>query len=390
MKVARFLLAPALLLALAGATYAQAPQLAPQEAPQNAPQQSPVQLDPGPMVQGPGAYGGPMGGDYCPPEMSGGPVYGDCMPDQGYNGWLRKRTSRGYVTIDAVMLHRNDAVNRTLFNLGTVGGGIPSLRASDPEFGFETLPRITAGYVLMNDIAIEGTVWYKDDFDAIRDLVSTAVPGNLNAVFTNSLAAGSAFLDTNSVNLRMATGIHSYEINAVETSHKINFIAGFRYMEVRDQLTIVATDTSAPPPLGTGTAVFGTYNHLMGTQFGVKTKVDWRLFTLDSSIKAGMYINDSQTQFAIRDVAAPPALLRTFKHAGQNEAFVGDFNVNLTCRVSASTALRLGYQCIFIDQVALAADQIVPPPGAALSGLIQNAKGDLFLHGPSAGLDFRW
>jgi len=373
MKVARFLLVPALLLALAGAAHAQAPQ-------------GPVQLDPGPMMQGPGSYG-PMGGEYCPPQMAEGPVYGDCLPNEGFQGILRKRTSRAYMTIDAVMLRRNDATNRAIFNLGSAAAGAPILSANEPNFNFETLPRITAGYVLMNDIAIEATVWYKDDFDAIDDVVLTNVPGPLNAVFL-PFAAASAFADTNVVQIREATGIHSYEINAIETSHFINFIAGFRYLEVRDRLTIIATDTSAPTPLGTGTAVFGTYNHMMGTQLGLKSAVTRNLFTLDTSVKAGLYFNDSQTSMAIRDVTAP--ILRETKFGGQNEAFVGDFNVNLTCRISAATALRLGYQAMFITQVALAADQIVPPPNQALTGLTQNARGDLFLHGPSAGLEFRW
>ncbi len=163
MKVARFLLVPALLLALAGATHAQAPQ-------------GPVQLDPGPMMPGPTSHGS-MGGEYCPPDMAGGPVYSDCCPDEGFQGILRKRTSRGYVKLDAVMLHRNDATNRTLFNLGSVAAGTPILTAGQPDFGFETLPRVTAGFVLMNDIALEATVWYKDDFDGIRDATSTTVPG---------------------------------------------------------------------------------------------------------------------------------------------------------------------------------------------------------------------
>jgi hypothetical protein len=378
MKVARFLLVPALLLALAGATHAQAPQ-------------GPVQLDPGPMMPGPTSHGS-MGGEYCPPDMAGGPVYSDCCPDEGFQGILRKRTSRGYVKLDAVMLHRNDATNRTLFNLGSVAAGTPILTAGQPDFGFETLPRVTAGFVLMNDIALEATVWYKDDFDGIRDATSTTVPGPLNAVFGAPLIttypAGSAFSDTNLVNVRAATGIHSYEFNLVETSHAINFIAGFRYMEIRDRLTIIATDTSLPAPLGTGTAVFGTYNHMMGTQLGLTSKVTRSLFTLDSAIKVGAYINDSQTAMFVRDITAP--ILRQTKFGGQNEAFSADFNVNLTCQVSAAMAIRLGYQCMFINQVALAADQIVPPPNANLTGLTQNARGDLFLHGPSAGFEFRW
>ena len=40
--------------------------------------------------------------------------------------------------------------------------------------------------------------------------------------------------------LKLATGIHSYELNIVETSHPINFISGFRYLEVRDQAHIIA------------------------------------------------------------------------------------------------------------------------------------------------------
>lgn len=397
MKVARFLLAHALLLALAGAASA---QVAPGPMPQG-----PVAMDAGAMMPGPSPYG-PNGGeilgaDCYPAPMAGGPVFGDCYPDNGPGGRLFKRTSRGYVQIDAMMLSRNDATGRVIaFNNGGATGtgtgvGTPIVRGSDPNFGFETLPRITAGYVLMNDIALEGTVWYKDDFDAIYDGFNpTGTTGRLSSnIFPFSSIGGvagnrpSTFLDADLVNITNSTGIHSYELNVVETSRVFNFIAGFRYMEVRDQFQVISSDTSLTT--GTGLAQFGTYNHLMGTQFGVKTGFTKGLATLDVLSKAGMYLNDAQSTTFIRDPTITPATQRYVRTAGQNEAFMAEFAVNLTIRVAASTALRLGYQCMFIDNVALAVDQINPTQSNQ-TGLSLNAHGDLFLHGPSAGLDFRW
>lgn len=384
MKVARFLLAHALLLALAGAASAQAPQ-------------GPVSMDPGAMMPGPSSYGPNgaevLGADCYPAPMAGGPVYGDCYPDNGPGGRLFKRTSRGYVQIDALLLSRNDAAARTLVTDNATG--LSRMDARDPNFAFETLPRITAGYVLMNDIAIEGTVFYKDDFDAIADafLTTPVNTGRLTTGFLNTpnlIAPGtnvaSNYIDTDVVQVRMATGIHSYEINAVETGRVFNFIAGFRYMEVSDVLTLTAADRSGI--LGTSTSRVGTYNHLMGSQFGVKTGFTKGLATLDTWTKAGFYINDAQSTMLIRDTNGTTTTRNTHL-GGQNEAFVAEFGINLSVRVAPSTALRLGYQCMFIDQVALAVDQIqVAVP--AQSGLSLKAGGDLFLHGPSAGLDFRW
>lgn len=389
MKVARFLLAHALLLALAGAASAQMPP--------GAVPQGPVSMDPGAMMPGPASYGPDgataLGADCYPAPMAGGPVYGDCYPgcEPGGRGRMFHRTGRGYVQIDAVMLNRNDATGRIIaFDRITLA---PIATGSDPDFGFETLPRVTAGYVLMNDIAVEGTVWYKDDFDGIYDGFNpTGTTGRLDSnIFPFPIAgvAGnrtSNFLDADLVQLANSTGIHSYEINVVETTRVFNFIAGFRYMEIRDQLRVNAVDTSGVT--GTSLSQFGTYNHLMGTQFGVKTGFTKGLATLDTSVKAGMYINDAQASTLIRDINNT-SILRNTQLGGQNEAFVGEFQVNLTLRVAASTALRLGYQCMFIDQVALGVDQI-NATNAAQTGLSLNARGDLFLHGPSAGLDFRW
>jgi len=393
MKVARFLLAHALLLALAGAATAQMPP-------------GPVSMDPGAMMPGPSSYGPngaeALGADCYPAPMAGGPVYGDCMPgcEPGGRGRLLHRTGRGYVQIDAVMLNRNDATGRVIaFNNGgvnTATTGATIISASDPNFGFETLPRITAGYTLMNDIAVEGTVWYKDDFDAIYDGFNpTGTTGQVNSnifAFSQALSGGntnSNFTDADIFRTMASTGIHSYEINVVETTRVFNFIAGFRYMEVRDQFRVYATDSSGVNPSnGTSLSQFGTYNHLMGTQFGVKTGFTKGLATLDTSVKAGLYLNDAQSTTNIRDFNNT-AQQRNTHLGGQNEAFVGEFNVNLTVRVAASTALRLGYQCMFINQVALSVDQI-NAVDSAQTGLSLNAGGDLFLHGPSAGLDFRW
>ncbi|MCE9608388.1 MAG: BBP7 family outer membrane beta-barrel protein [Planctomycetia bacterium] len=384
MKVARFLLAPALLMALAGDTFGQAPQ-------------GPVSMDPGPMIQGPMSQvptgdAGPMGPDCYPMPMECGPIFDDCNPQSR----LRHRTGRGYVQVDAMLLHRNDATAQTLAFDNTTFGTVVSTK--DPNFGFETVPRVTAGYVFNNDIALETTIFYKDDFDAKYTGVA-ATPGGLSSnfgpVFTFLGIPFSNYIGSDAVSVSMATGIHSYELNLVETSRVFNFIAGFRYMEVRDNMSVVAVNTVGSFP-GTSSSYIGTYNSLLGTQFGVKTGYSWELLTIDTSAKAGMYYNNAASTTMIRDVNNTITPVPGDQHrTGTNEAFIGDFNVNLTLRLAPSVAARLGYQAMFITDIALAADQISSSnPNAPLAptytGQSQNAHGDLFLHGPSAGLDFRW
>lgn len=423
MKLVRFLLMPALAALLGGsasaqmmrASYAQptpAPPVTPAPMPAapmpqagGAPPAAPVPVDAAPMQAAPvfsDDVASDLGGDAVMEEYYGN---GRAFRLFGSRGMFRQRTSRAYFSADAMLLDRNDATAKNINIQAPVAPSLapasafnrPFIRSFDPDFNYETAPRLTFGYVFMNDLAIEGTAFYKDDFDAVYN--AYAPNGTLYATFFGVQPGieppnppDSNWSDANMQQLRLATGIHNYEINVVETSRVFNFIAGFRYMEVRDRAMMQTFDSSGPAP-GTDVASIGTYNRLIGTQFGVRTGGYWRLLGWELQAKGGYALNDAQSRVEISDSGPGTAGARNSpRFGGQNDAFVSDMRVMFTYRPLPSLNLRAGYECLFICNTALAVDQIDDTPTAALNrtGTFLNDKGDLFFHGPFAGAELRF
>lgn len=451
MKLVRFLLSPALAMligATAQAQYGYGPMGGPTGGPMGGPMGGPygvmpasyAQPTPAPPMNGgapmpmPGGpmpmpadpmQGGPTPGGAMQPapvfadEFQGdmGGMNGDAVMEEYYGdgrgfrlfgsrGQFRQRSSRGYFTADAVMWHRNDATAKNINIQSPVPPAVapanpnirPFIRSFDPDFGFETLPRLTAGYVFMNDLALEATAFYKDDFDAVYS--SYAPSGTLYATFfgVQPGVAGqgppnSNWSNANIQQLRLATGVHSYEVNVVETSRVFNFIAGLRYLEVRDKASIFTFDGQSPGAIKTDNATIGTYNHLFGSQLGMRTGGYWRLFGMEAQAKVGYFYNDGQSRVEISNQGPGTGGARNSpRFGGQNGACVSEMRMTFTYRPRPAVNLRMGYECMFITNVALAVDQIDDTPSAAINktGTFFNDKGDLFFHGPFAGAEFRF
>ncbi|MBL9084176.1 MAG: BBP7 family outer membrane beta-barrel protein [Planctomycetales bacterium] len=376
MKVARFLLVPALLAAIAGAAQGQTPM------------PDPAMMGPpgggSPAMLGGDCYpggGGGYGGNYCyPGEMAPGPVYSDCPPDgrQPF-GRLRQRSSRGYFSADALMLHQGGGSPRDIANVGAVN----ILNNSQLDYGLETLPRITAGFILPNDVAIEGTIFYKDDFDA-HATTTTVGPFTSPLISAAAPPAGTSnYVNANIIDEANSTSIHNYELNIVETTRIFKFLSGFRYLEADDVMTVTAVEGAQ-----TSRTRIATDNQMFGGQMGYRAGYDWELFGIETGGKAGYFFNDSSQQTQIRDVNSTQ-LRRNTTGGGDNDAFIGELHAKITYRPLPYLAIQMGYQAYWITGVALAADQLNPQfPNQ--SGIGINDKGDLFYHGPSVGMEARW
>jgi len=343
----------------------------------------------GDMAAG-GMYGPPYGGDcengMCGPQ--GCDMYG-CGPDCGHCGGgfcdrlrncfsgcgLISHSGRGYLVTEAVMLNRSDAFGLTLAR--TVGTNAAILTANEPDFGYETLPRITAGYVLPNDVAIEGTVFYKDDFDA----TDGAFTGINNLYIPDPVGLIPSPVGT--VNLALSTSIQNYEINAVETGRLFNFLAGVRYLQIEDSMRLNTAGGAGPTSFE-----IDTYNSMIGAQSGVRMAHDIGLFHIEGQGKAGMYFNNNSGTSTVRAGTQLPPIPRTAD--GDCQSFVGELSCMISYRPSSYFSLRAGYQVYWMTNVALAADQFAPNNPVIHTGVGINDRGDLMLHGPSAGLDFRF
>lgn len=338
----------------------------------------------GQMMNDP-SYGGGCGPNGCGPNgYCGDGNCGDCGGCRlgcgcFCNWWNRCRMctccGRAYLQIDAMMLNRGTGYSQPLATDGF--GGATVLNAHDPWFGFETLPRITMGYVLPNDTAVEGSYFYKDDMNAMAGVNSpgeTLVIPDPTGTIVNSFG---------NAQVNLSTSIQNAEINLVETGRWFNYLAGFRYVELQDHFRLNAYNS-------TGNFFQGntdTYNSLLGGQMGLRSGFNYGLFRLEGTGKAGLFYNQSKSHALINNDGV---VTGTNSTSGQCESFVGELNCSLTYRPTAALAFRAGYQIYWLTQVALAQSQFISANPVGASGNYLNDRGDLILHGPSAGVDLRW
>lgn len=389
MKIAHLVMLPALLFAFCGTTQAQMPGYPTPGAPAYGqyPGRPMNFADPMPMAAGaaPGAemMANPMPGTPAHPEalsgadgsFAGQDCYGSCGP-----GSVRAACGYGYIQADALYWRREHGWHVSVFN-ASLDPNVNFINGSNLNYRMEVLPRLTAGYVLANGLAVEGTYYYKDDFSVRKGV---AGPGNIdNVAFgdpTVAFGVGSSFDAADWGGINASTKMQNGEINLVETERFFNFLAGFRWMELQERSTLWTNGLN-----GTGMVDLKTYNRLLGGQVGMRVAHTWGLVGLQAQGKTGLYFNDASSETIVNDPGTATAFTR--QAGGQNEAFIGELELMATVRTLSSWQYRFGMQAMWITQTALATDQI---QNTVNTGAGINARSDLFVYGPFAGAEFRW
>ncbi len=261
----------------------------------------------------------------------------------------------------------------TLLTLGAVGGN-----NSDPGL------RLTFGWFVDDCRAWEVTyfgLWDLGGAATVNGPNNLAIPGDLGLASLDFFAADTITLTYNS-------RLNNAELNHVWLrGNNLSLLAGFRYVSLEDALNLQATDADT----GTSNYNVTSRNNLYGGQVGARwaRAQAWRRFGFDTTAKAGLFYNDaSQTQF-VEDFPGGGFFLRpAVSSSGDALAFVGDINLSATYQLTNSWFVRLGYNFLWIEGVAVAPGQFDFTDTPA-SGTATNFDG-LFLHGVNVGFEGRW
>jgi hypothetical protein len=279
-----------------------------------------------------------------------------------------------YVDAGAVILRRdrpNDGI--TVGNNPFTGAAFS--RGSDFSFGSNAGPDITIGRRLGedSDTFLEGR--YFNSYGSAN--LDFRTPGGfIGAGFTgpaNTLFEGQDL-----------TKLDSSEINFKHQWDHLALLAGFRWIELKDDATYTLNRTVA----------YGEYNynnHLYGGQLGF----DWdpcdRCNRLQLHVigKAGIYGNaDDGGIFEFQGANRTP--IGSFLGQGSSTAFVGELDFTASYAFTKHIAVRGGYELLWLTDLALATD-------AASRSLLNPSllrtvddSANLFYQGALVGLDFTW
>ena len=185
--------------------------------------------------------------------------------------------------------------------------------------------------------------------------------------------------------------LHNIEINYLRTWGRLSLLGGFRFVRLTDDFGLQATTASN----GTLALAFSTNdyhihseNNLFGAQLGARYRFCCDRFFGEFTGKAGLFGNDiNQSQFLTDSGGAN--VVRNFTTYDGTTALVADMNISAGYQLNCTWAFRCGYNLMWIDQVALAADQLNFNLGPT-AGTHVEKRGDVFLHGIDIGVEARW
>ncbi len=160
-------------------------------------------------------------------------------------------------------------------------------------------------------------------------------------------------------------------------------LIGFRYFQWDETLNLNGTDRFYPAYENIDV---NSNNYLVGGQVGAQLQRDWERFHLQLIGKAALMANftsvhESNLRSSGYRYGNPAGFIPFDGSAhGVNTAGVIDFSAMASYSISPHCLLRGGYQMLFVPGLALAPGQ--------LDG--DGHLGGVFMHGPTAGLEWTW
>ncbi len=219
--------------------------------------------------------------------------------------------------------------------------------------------------------------------------------GSATALGDNDLAipgvlglASYDFFASNQMTVTTSGELHSFEVNRIRRICDWTVLGGFRYFRLEDALNIRAGD---PDTSGSDYHI-DAVNNLFGVQAGLRRSGQINCLGWDVSGKAGLFGNSATQNQFVTDFPNPnpPYYLRDPLHSSaSNVAFVGELNLGVSYQLTERLAARAGYKLLWVEGVALAANQLDFDYPGSTSASVANGGG-VFLHGAFAGLEASW
>jgi hypothetical protein len=332
---------------------------------------SPGPMSGGPMPMDGGGYGAPCGPEGCPGGCPS--CQGHCYDDGGMH--------YVYGSAEVFYARRTNQPNPQPIVETTASPGSVITSTRDFDFGYQPGIKATAGYYFSNGWGVEGT--YFGDFDLRSGIIVTdpaatlTLPGSFG---TNGVNFGSV----DRFDLSYTSRVHNAELNFILPYGSIQYLAGFRYFEMDENLSIVGTDSA----LGTSSSyTVQTGNHLFGGQLGARTQWEVGRFVFDAECKGGVFSNAAEQFQSAND----PGLANVRSNGAHEKqtAFIGEVAAYLFYPMGSHFTARLGYTAVWIDDLALATDQL-NFNDTATGGSGIDTRGSTIIHGFNAGVEARW
>jgi hypothetical protein len=301
-----------------------------------------------------------------------------------------------YVSSDAI------AMQRIFSGLGAASILVPSATAAqtialsqkDLDDPFQAGVRLMVGHTFDDSpYQVEASYYWLSAWDTSAQASDAA--GKLNSPFTTPFGiAVNPIVDENTfVQIHQVSRLESGDINLKcalplpEGDPTIVLLFGVRHVGIREEFDYSSLPSLNPNPVSVHAH---TNNNLWGPQIGGVVDYGRQDTWIHVEGKFAFCNNDAN-----RDLDADANGVNvTHPHVSNNAtATVADVNASVVWRPTAALTAKIGYQALWVDQVALAGrnyefdynalQETAPEPPI-------NQRGTLIYHGPFAGLQLNW
>lgn len=335
------------------------------------------------------------------------------------------------VSIEAIALKRsNNSVSQPLVSslpgnsttfLGTASNpGVEAFNSNQFEQGIGVGPKITLNYLDDSGFGLELSYFNVLNLDATKTIGPESSP---NWYVMRAPGTFPSFWQTQDFPYQgmtwgATTNLYSAEVNAKsQISKNLSLLAGFRWIQLNDSLvgSLTPGDQNVPtwktsgacgpdPTLtainnacGAGSSVGGypafwttsTSNRLFGLQAGAEgTLFERGRFSVVGVLKAGAY-NNRATQ---TDWVSMSKVMYSSSATKNRAAWEGDAMIQLKYLITNALSIKVGYELLWLDKVALAPGQISQtysgqnPTSVTATGV--NTGSNVLFQGGTVGLEY--
>jgi hypothetical protein len=171
---------------------------------------------------------------------------------------------------------------------------------------------------------------------------------------------------------------------------RLSVLAGFRYLMINEELTI---EDNVGPGLNMAIFEHKTDNTLLGGQVGVEGVIvsfnnvlfEGDAINLGGSVKVGYFNNQIKTDISITQSVVPGTGVFADDSDDQG-TFLVEGGATIGYNITPNIAVQLRYQLMWIENVALAPEQ-VPASEPWASGMVSTETEGVFYHGPWLGIN---
>jgi hypothetical protein len=281
----------------------------------------------------------------------------------------------------------------------------PVLSTGDLALDFQPAGRFLVGHTLGECLQIEGVylgVVESDDTRAVRNTTPNALggQGNLFSPFGGFGAVPLQGWDYNNfAQIRYTSSLRNAELNLRRQLPMpperlaASVLVGVRYVGIPEEFDYL-TQSDVPAPGGATNSIrVTTDNQMIGPQIGGLFQFYYEnRWWLNFEIKGGLLSNRAEQSTSFQQIDSQGVTHDHFGSRQENHtAFLGELDLTAVYRWSPHFATRLGYQAIWMTDLALASNNLNTDINILLDGPAGlDHRGNTVYHGPHAGIELSW